>query len=110
VTRDRRLRLLCASALLLSLGFLVPARFARAAGLVDVPLKPWTYFDQYRDWTYTAIEKLVTAGLVGPWVLNTKPISRMEMARIVSVVLRKIQEDEIGRSPAVQTSSPSCTT
>jgi membrane-associated phospholipid phosphatase len=64
---------------------------------VDVPLKPWTYFEPYRDWTYTAIEKLVTAGLVGPWVLNTKPMSRMEMARIVTVAMRKIQEDQIGR-------------
>jgi membrane-associated phospholipid phosphatase len=64
---------------------------------VDVPLKPWSYFELYRDWTYTAIEKLVTAGLVGPWVLNTKPMSRMEMARIVAVAVRKIQEDEIGR-------------
>lgn len=70
---------------------------AEGAGLVDVPLKPWTYFEPSRDWTYTAIEKLVTAGLVGPWVLNTKPMSRMEMARIVTTALRKIQEDEVGR-------------
>jgi membrane-associated phospholipid phosphatase len=63
---------------------------------LDVPLKPWTYFETNRDWTYTAIEKLVTAGLVGPWVLNTKPMSRMEMARIVTVALRKVQQDEIG--------------
>jgi membrane-associated phospholipid phosphatase len=62
-----------------------------------VPLRPWTYFEPNRDWTYTAIEKLVNAGLVGPWVLNTKPMSRMEMARIITVALRKIQEDEIGR-------------
>ena len=67
------------------------------AGLVDVPLTPWTYFDPYRDWTYTAIEKLVIAGLVGPWVLNTKPMSRNEMARVVATALRKIQEDQVGR-------------
>jgi len=76
---------------------LIPALPSQGAGLVDVPLKPWSYFELYRDWTYTAIEKLVTAGLVGPWVLNTKPMSRIEMARVVSVALRKIQEDEIGR-------------
>lgn len=70
---------------------------AEAAGLLDVPLRPWTYLEPNRDWTYTAIEKLVTAGLVGPWVLNTKPMSRIEMARVVTVALRKIQEDEIGR-------------
>jgi membrane-associated phospholipid phosphatase len=64
---------------------------------LDVPLKPWTYFELNRDWTYTAVEKLVTAGLVGPWVLNTKPMSRMEMARIVTTALRRIQEDEVGR-------------
>jgi membrane-associated phospholipid phosphatase len=64
---------------------------------LDVPLKPWTYFEVNREWTYTAIEKLVTAGLVGPWVLNTKPMSRIEMARIVTTAVRKIQEDQIGR-------------
>ncbi|MFI5342493.1 MAG: hypothetical protein ACHQ7N_21995, partial [Candidatus Methylomirabilales bacterium] len=80
-----------------SLTILFPALPVRAAGLVDVPLTPWTYFDPYRDWTYTAIEKLVTAGLVGPWVLNTKPMSRIEMARVVATALRKIQEDEGGR-------------
>jgi membrane-associated phospholipid phosphatase len=69
---------------------------AEAAGLLDVPLKSWTYFEPYRDWTYTAVEKLVTAGLVGPWVLNTRPMSRMEMARVVAMALRKIQEDETG--------------
>jgi len=83
--------------LTLSLTILLPTISARGAGLLDVPLKPWTYFELSRDWTYTAIEKLVTAGLVGPWVLNTKPMSRMEMARLVAVALRKIQEDEIGR-------------
>jgi len=97
VTRYRCLFL--AGILLLSfhLGILPAPPTAEGAGLVDVPLKPWTGFDPYRDWTYTAIEKLVTAGLVGPWVLNTKPMSRMEMARIVTVAMRKIQEDQIGR-------------
>jgi hypothetical protein len=83
------------------LGFLVallfPASGSQAAGLVDVPLKPWTYFDPYRDWTYTAIEKLVTSGLVGPQVLNTKPMSRMAMARIVALAVQKIRQDETGR-------------
>ena len=84
-------------ALALTLGITLSALAVQAASLLDVPLRPWTYFEPNRDWTYTAIEKLVTAGLVGPWVLNTKPMSRMEMARVVSVALRKIQEDEIGR-------------
>ncbi len=97
MTRDRRLGLVSAPLLILTLGFLLATPAARAAGLLDVPLKPWTYFETNRDWAYTAIEKLVTAGLVGPWVLNTKPMSRMEMARIVAVALRKIQEDEVGR-------------
>ncbi len=97
MTRDRCLGFVSAAVLVLSLGFLPPAPPGQAAGLVDVPLKPWTYFEVNRDWTYTAIEKLVTAGLVGPWVLNTKPMSRMEMARIVAIAVRKIQEDEIGR-------------
>ena len=82
--------------LLLGFTFLSPTDLGEAAGLLDVPLKPWTYLEPSRDWTYTAIEKLVNSGLVGPWVLNTKPMSRLEMARIVTVTLRKIQEDETG--------------
>jgi membrane-associated phospholipid phosphatase len=97
VIRDRCRWVLAAAVLVLSLGLLLPVRLGHAAGLVDVPLKPWTYFEVNRDWTYTAIEKLVTAGLVGPWVLNTKPMSRIEMARVVAVALRKIQEDDNGR-------------
>ncbi len=96
MTRHRCWRLLILW--LLSLGIIFfPAPPSLAAGLLDVPLRPWTYFEPYRDWTYTAIEKLVNAGLVGPWVLNTKPISRMEMARVVAMVVRKIQEDEFGQ-------------
>jgi membrane-associated phospholipid phosphatase len=97
VTRYRCLFLAGILVLSFHLGILPAPPTAEGAGLVDVPLKPWTYFELNRDWTYTAIEKLVTAGLVGPWVLNTKPMSRMEMARIVTVAMRKIQEDQIGR-------------
>ncbi|MGD0265620.1 MAG: capsule assembly Wzi family protein [Candidatus Methylomirabilota bacterium] len=97
MTRYRCLFLAGILVLSFPLGILPAPPTAEGAGLVDVPLKPWTGFDPYRDWTYTAIEKLVTAGLVGPWVLNTKPMSRMEMARIVTVAMRKIQEDQIGR-------------
>ncbi len=94
--RERCLRLLSVACFVLSLGSFVSLPDARPAGLLDVPLTPWTYFETNWDWTYTAIEKLVTAGLVDPWVLNTKPMSRMEMARIVTVALRKVQQDEIG--------------
>jgi len=97
VTRDRRRSLLFIPLVALTFGFPLFPRPSLAAGLLDVPLKPWTYFEVNRDWTYMAIEKLVTAGLVGPWVLNTKPMSRIEMARIVTTALRKIQEDQIGR-------------
>ncbi len=97
MTRNRHLGPLVGLLFALCLTALFPALPSQGAGLVDVPLYPWTYFDLYRDWTYTAIEKLVTAGLVGPWVLNTKPMSRMEMARVVATALRKIQEDQIGR-------------
>jgi hypothetical protein len=45
---------------------------------------------------YTAIERLVTAGLAGPTVLNTRPMSRIEMARIVAAAVRKIREDTRG--------------
>ena len=83
--------------LALTIGVLLSPHLSQAAGLLDVPVRPWNYFEVNREWTYTAIEKLVTAGLVGPWVLNTKPMSRIEMARIVVVALRKIQQDQIGR-------------
>jgi membrane-associated phospholipid phosphatase/opacity protein-like surface antigen len=92
-----RLRLLCFSVLGLSLGIVLPTPPGHAAGLLDVPLRSWSSFEPYRDWTYAAVERLVNAGLVGPWVLNTKPMSRMEMARVVTVALRKIQEDQTGR-------------
>lgn len=97
MVRDRRRSPLFIPLIALTLGAVLSPHLSQAAGLLDVPLKPWTYFEVNRDWTYTAIEKLVTAGLVGPWVLNTKPMSRIEMARIVTTALRKIQEDQIGR-------------
>ena len=97
MTRYRCLFLAGILVLSFHLGILPAPPTAEGAGLLDVPLKPWTYFELNRDWTYTAIEKLVTAGLVGPWVLNTKPMSRTEMARIVTTALRRIQEDEVGR-------------
>ncbi len=97
VTRNRHPGPLVGLLFTLFLTTLFPALPSDGAGLVEMPLKPWTYFELYRDWTYTAIEKLVIAGLVGPWVLNTKPLSRIEMARVVATALRKIQEDQVGR-------------
>ena len=47
-------------ALALTLGITLSALAVQAASLLDVPLRPWTYFEPNRDWTYTAIEKLVT--------------------------------------------------
>jgi hypothetical protein len=61
----------------------------------DVPLKPWTGFARHWDWTYDALHKLVLSGITGPVVLNTKPMSRREMALILADVVRRIQENRV---------------
>src|SRR5436309_3261352 len=60
---------------------------ARAAGAVDrtnVPLKNWGGFAEYRDSVYDDLERLVTAGLADRVLLNTKPLSRVEVARLIT--------------------------
>lgn len=62
----------------------------------DVPLRNWDGFAMNRHWTYDAIEKLVLAGLADRVVFNTKPLSRIEMARIVAHAVEKIRNDKDG--------------
>src|SRR5947199_4927036 len=72
---------------------------ARAAGAVDrtnVPLKNWGVFAGYRDAVYDDLERLVTAGLADRVLLNPKPLSRVEVARIVARAIEKIRRDEAG--------------
>jgi hypothetical protein len=67
------------------------------ADRTDVPLRNWSGFALHWNWTYDAIKKLVLAGLTDRAVLNTKPTTRLEMARIVAQAIAKITSDEGGQ-------------
>jgi len=62
----------------------------------NVPLKNWGGFAVNRSWIYDALDKIVLAGLAGKVLLNTKPLSRVEAARIVAHAVRKVREDQRG--------------
>lgn len=63
----------------------------------NVPLKNWGGFAVYRDAVYDDLERLVTAGLADRTLLSTKPLTRIEAARIVARALDKIRGDRDGR-------------
>jgi hypothetical protein len=69
---------------------------AQAADRTDVPLRNWSGFAIQWHWTYDAVKRLVLAGLADRAVLNTKPMTRVEMARIVAQAIAKITADEGG--------------
>ncbi|HSF31003.1 MAG TPA: capsule assembly Wzi family protein [Candidatus Tectomicrobia bacterium] len=81
--------------ILCALGYL--SSQSRAADRTNVPLRNWSGFAIHWHWTYDAIKKLALAGLTDRVVLNTKPMSRVEMARIVAQVIAKITGDEGGQ-------------
>ena len=62
----------------------------------NVPLKNWGGFSVNRGWIYDALEKVVLAGLADRVLLNTKPLSRVEAARIVAQAVRRIKMDQSG--------------
>lgn len=62
----------------------------------NVPLNNWGGFAIQRSWVYDALEKIVLAGLAEEVILNTKPLSRVEAARIVAQAVRRLQEDQYG--------------
>src|SRR2546427_1472399 len=71
--------------------------FAAAADdRTNLPLKNWGGFSLYRDAVYDDLERLVTAGLADRTLLNTKPLSRVEAARIVARAIERIRSDEAG--------------
>jgi hypothetical protein len=70
---------------------------ARAADRTDIPLKNWGGFSLFRDAVYDDLERLVTAGLADRTILNTKPLSRTEGARIVARAITAIRADTTGR-------------
>src|SRR5215475_1920108 len=73
---------------------LLPLADALAFDRTNLPLKNWGGFSEYRDATYDDLERLVTAGLADRTLLNTKPLSRVEAARIVARAIQKIRRDE----------------
>ena len=72
-----------------------PNTWAQNISIRDVPLKPWTGFARSWDWTYDALHKLVISGIAGKVVLNTKPMSRREMAWILADIIGRIQENRV---------------
>ena len=69
---------------------------ATAADRTNSPLKNWGGFSVYRDAVYDDLERLVTAGLADRSILNTKPLSRTEGARIVARAITAIRADTTG--------------
>ncbi len=69
---------------------------AAAFDRTNVPLKNWGGFAVNRSWVYDALEKVVLAGLADQVLLNTKPLTRVEAARIVAQAVRKIKWDQSG--------------
>jgi hypothetical protein len=68
----------------------------QAADRTNVPIRNWGGFAINWNWTYDAIKRLALAGLTDRVVLNTKPMSRLETARIVAQAIHKITADEGG--------------
>ena len=73
-----------------------PFAAVHAFDRTNVPLKNWEGFSIQRSWVYDALEKIVMAGLTEEVMLNTKPLSRVEAARIVAQAVRRVQEDQYG--------------
>jgi len=69
---------------------------AWAGDRTNVPLKNWGGFSVFRDAVYDDLERLVTAGLADRVLLSTKPLSRIEAARIVARAIDKIRNDGDG--------------
>jgi membrane-associated phospholipid phosphatase len=84
-----------ASALIACLLLIPIASSAQNVSIRDVPLKPWTGLARSWDWMYDALHTLVLSGITGPVVLNTKPMSRREMALIVADVVRRVQQGQV---------------
>jgi len=82
--------------LLLALRPALGPRVASAADRANVPLKNWGGFSLHRDALYDDLERLVTAGFADRTLLSTKPLSRVEAARIVAGAIRRIRGDATG--------------
>ncbi len=89
------LRIISAFYFLLTL-FSVHLISVNAADRTNIPLKNWGGFAIERSWIYDALEKIVLAGLADHAILNTKPISRMEAARVIAQAVRKLEQNQYG--------------
>ena len=69
---------------------------SEAVDRTDIPLKNWGGFSLFRDAVYDDLERLVAAGLADRTILNTKPISRAEAARMVARAIETIRADTAG--------------
>ena len=69
---------------------------ARAADRSGIPLKNWGGFSVFRDAVYDDLERLAAAGLADRVVINTKPLSRTEAARLVARAIETIRHDDAG--------------
>src|SRR5436190_21543786 len=76
---------------------LTTASHAVAGDRTNIPLKNWGGFSEVYDAVYDDLERLLTEGLADRVLLNTKPLSRLEAARIVARAIDKIQSDAAGR-------------
>lgn len=74
----------------------VTVSLTEAGDRSEIPLKNWGGFAVSRDAAYDDLERLVTAGLADRTILNTKPLGRIEAARIVARAVEKIREDTGG--------------
>jgi len=70
---------------------------AQNVSIRNVPLKSWTGFARSWDWTYDALHRLAVSGLAGRVVMNTKPMSRREMALILADILERIQANQVSQ-------------
>ena len=77
-------------------GLAVAATSVSAADRTNIPLKNWGGFSVFRDAVYDDLERLVSAGLADRTILNTKPLSRTEGARIVARAIAAIRADDKG--------------
>jgi hypothetical protein len=93
MTRPRRSAWSLVSTLLVALLSVTPAV---AADWTNIPLKNWGGFAVTRDALYDDLERLVASGLAGPAILNTKPLSRTEAARIVAGAIERIRANDPG--------------
>ncbi len=72
------------------------ASLGHAADRSNIPLRNWGGGSVYRDWVYDDLERLVTAGLADRVLLSTKPLSRVEGARVVGRAIEKVRGDASG--------------